>query len=169
MLLAVGKNADVPDAGASPADSAGAIPIKRPAVSLYPAYHLARLADIPEDKKRSSVKGWNKDGDGYAFRYEDPSGNAAGQNWVCNPGTTDLTIMRPTQNHMGIVSSAKSCPCSDAGRYEVYGTQEPPAGAPNGTKEYSAAVCGSSATIERVHCHVCREAQSNHGEDGPNG
>ncbi|CAK0785666.1 hypothetical protein CVIRNUC_008877 [Coccomyxa viridis] len=43
-LIAVGKNADVPD------------------------------EDIPDDKKRSSVKGWNKDGNSYAFRYEDPTG-----------------------------------------------------------------------------------------------
>ncbi|CAL5228110.1 g11185 [Coccomyxa viridis] len=30
--------------------------------------------EIPEDKKRSSVKGWNHMEDGYAFRYEDPTG-----------------------------------------------------------------------------------------------
>ena len=33
-------------------------------------------AEIPEDKKRISVKGWNELEDGYAFRYEDPTGQS---------------------------------------------------------------------------------------------
>ena len=31
-------------------------------------------AEIAKDKKKSSVKGWNQMEDGYAFRYEDPTG-----------------------------------------------------------------------------------------------
>ena len=80
-LIAVGKNADVPDEGSYPTETAHAIPspMSCPVVCLHSADPVARLAEIPDDKKRSSVKGWNKDGDSYAFRYEDPTGDHPGR------------------------------------------------------------------------------------------
>ena len=79
-LIAVGKNADVPDEGLDSTETAHAIPspMRRPVDSCF-FQLLARLADIPDDKKRSSVKGWNKDGNSYAFRYEDPTGDPPGR------------------------------------------------------------------------------------------
>ena len=101
-LIAVGKNADVPDEGSYPTETGHAIPspMRCPVVCLHSADLLARLADIPDDKKRSSVKGWNKDGDSYAFRYEDPTGNHPGQDKICNLNMTAFVSLLSTQQSL---------------------------------------------------------------------
>lgn len=71
-LTATGKAADVPDEGAHlhlsgryTCDMSGLV---------WSHEMSCAAAEIPKDKKRSSVKGWNQMEDGYAFRYEDPTG-----------------------------------------------------------------------------------------------
>ena len=58
------------------------------------------------------MKGWNKDGDSYAFRYEDPTGDHPGpgldlQLEIDSPNKTALN----TAIFKGTLTSAKSCPC----------------------------------------------------------
>jgi hypothetical protein len=74
-LIATGSKADTADEGAHPARTASCDrdPCQTCKTWLW-NQRLSYTAEIPEDKKWNSVKGWNELEDGYAFRYEDPTG-----------------------------------------------------------------------------------------------
>ena len=57
------------------------------------------------------MKGWNKDGDSYAFRYEDPTGDHPGQDKICNLNMTAFMSLLSTQQSLwGILELQGAAP-----------------------------------------------------------
>ena len=68
-------------------------------------------AEIPGDRKRSSVKGWNQMEDGYAFRYEDPTGRhrhiASDVCCLCHLACCWLAALRLQQRCLLVILAGK--------------------------------------------------------------
>ena len=81
-LTATGTAADVPDEGAHLHGVFGRRTYQMSSPVCGREMSCA-AAEIPENKKKSSVKGWNQMEDGYAFRYEDPTGECCHHSKLC--------------------------------------------------------------------------------------